>query len=108
MDFDSEEARDAHLRLAEHLKKYNVDIKWLLGVCSTLNPEMPIFKKGYKPKHHVVMAGPKIDNNDQFFDGLPQLSSKELKGRGNSSYFLSKAERLEQSLAKQQAQQLKM
>ena len=42
-DYACEEARDAHYRLAEHLKKHTADTKWLLGVCSTLNPEMPIF-----------------------------------------------------------------
>ena len=49
-NFNSEQERESYLRLAKHLRKNLGDTKWLLGLASTLNPDMPIFRKGFQPQ----------------------------------------------------------
>ena len=52
------------------------DIKWLLDVLSTLEPNHLFFKKDYMPPKRSKDAKPheKLDNTDKFFSGLPEYS----------------------------------
>ena len=59
------------------------DIEWMQLALSSLNPKHAIFEKSYNPHARPSSTGQKmmVDNRDQFFTGLPMLSSKEMKGK---------------------------
>jgi hypothetical protein len=81
-----------YFRLIHYLEKYTCDQHWLLGVCATIHPKMEIFERSYRPKieQKAGAAQPFVSNEDGFFSGLPMLSQKELKKRGNIRIVLSK------------------
>ena len=78
--------------------QYNLkSIICIIGMCSTLCPQMDIFKRDYRPSKNrggVVVAQPMVSNEDHFFSNLPPLNQKELKLTGNIGIFLTKEQRL--------------
>ena len=83
-------------RLAYFLGKYHADQRFLLGILVTLDPNKDIFTRGYKPENaqKQEIGSPYVSNADHFLEGLPMLSQKELKKRGNQAMFLTKTQRI--------------
>jgi hypothetical protein len=44
----------------------------------------------------MIVSEPMVSMNSAFIQGLPDLTEKEMKGRGNASLFLTKEQRAEQ------------
>ena len=78
------------------------DADWIIIAIATLNPDHELFGKGYRPSIARGIGGPGggvlISNRDDFFTGLPVLTSaKDLKIKSVSC--LSKEDRLASKLA---------
>ena len=79
------------------------DADWIIIAIATLNPDHELFGKGYRPPIARGVGGPGggvlISNRDDFFTGLPVLTSyKDLKIKSVSC--LSKEDRLAGKLAR--------
>ena len=61
------------------------NIEWIVNMIGHLEPENEIFQKNYVPPAKVVVQRPsmqyKFDNEDGFFDDLPQLPGNRMNGR---------------------------
>jgi hypothetical protein len=44
----------------------------------------------------MTVSDPMVSMNSAFIQGLPDLTEKEMKGRGNAGLFLTKEQRAEQ------------
>jgi hypothetical protein len=76
--YPDEETKAKYMSLARYLGRYRADRAWLLLVLGTLNKDLPIFQKGYMPAARPSkgkLTKVEVDNSDDFFTGLPVLSS---------------------------------
>ena len=96
--YPDEATKAKYMSLARYLGKYRADRDWLLLVLGTLNKELPIFQKGYMPpakSRQSKLPKVAVDNSDDFFTGLPVLSTNQLKKRGNAGLFLTPEQRMQ-------------
>ena len=83
--------------LAELLTKKKADTQWLLQGLYALDNTHRVFAPDYvyvKPRHSLqTIANPLrlISNQDGFFEGLPEQTSK--RGKRNTAFRITKAER---------------
>ena len=95
--YPDEVTKAKYTSLARYLGKYRADKAWLLLVLGTLNKELPIFQKGYMPPakpRQSKITKVVVDNSDDFFTGLPVLSTNQLRKRGNTALFLTPEQRM--------------
>ena len=100
-------------RTAKQIRKRPPSTNWMLLVLSNLDPANEVFAKGYvaprKPKGNEAVF---IENQDDFFDGLPVAATKKkrfinlLDGKQKKTQQYSKMKaRIEKMQAKLDAQQ---
>jgi hypothetical protein len=103
--YETDAVKRSCLALGEHIKRYGADQRWLLGLCSSMDPKLHIFDPAYRPPPKDELApelrDALVDNRDGLFDGLDPLSAKGLKARGNAGLFTTKEQRLVAKLAAQ-------
>ena len=72
------------LRTADLVVARPPDANWIINVIGILEPNHEIFARDYVPPRAVVdriVMEPQIENNDQFFNDLPQLTPQQMKAR---------------------------
>ena len=100
--YEPQSRRPLFYQLAMHVEKANANQEWLLGLLSTMNRDHPVFAKDYRPPprsngdQQMTVSDPMVSMNSAFIQGLPDLTEKEMKGRGNAGLFLTKEQRAEQ------------
>ena len=100
-------------RLLQHLGLRQADKKYCMEMLATLHHMgvgVPIFRKNYVPPVRGRAKPEKeermVQNDDDFFDGLPELTAKQLKSRGRA--LTSKPERIALQVAQMEARRQKL